>query len=236
MKVLVVGGGGREHTLVWKLSQSPRITKLYCAPGNGGIAALAECVDIEMTDIQGIVDFVKVNKIDLTVVAPDDPLAMGMVDALENNGLRAFGPRKDAAIIEASKVFAKDLMKKYQIPSAQYEVFNQFEQAISYLDGLDYPVVIKADGLALGKGVVIAQTRMEAENALKSIMIERIFGQAGEQVLIEEFMTGPEVSILAFTDGKSIVPMVSSQDHKRAYDNDQGPNTCLLYTSDAADE
>ena len=225
MKVLVVGGGGREHTLVWKLSQSPRITKLYCAPGNGGIAELAECVDIQMTDIQGIVDFVKVNKIDLTVVAPDDPLAMGMVDALENNGLRAFGPRKDAAIIEASKVFAKDLMKKYQIPSAQYEVFNQFEQAISYLDGLDYPVVIKADGLALGKGVVIAQTRMEAENALKSIMIERIFGQAGEQVLIEEFMTGPEVSILAFTDGKSIVPMVSSQDHKRAYDNDQGPNT-----------
>ncbi|MBE3102017.1 MAG: phosphoribosylamine--glycine ligase, partial [Firmicutes bacterium] len=225
MKVLVVGGGGREHTLVWKLSQSPRITKLYCAPGNGGIAALAECVDIEMTDIQGIVDFVKVNKIDLTVVAPDDPLAMGMVDALENNGLRAFGPRKDAAIIEASKVFAKDLMKKYQIPSAQYEVFNQFEQAISYLDGLDYPVVIKADGLALGKGVVIAQTRMEAENALKSMMIERIFGHAGEQVLIEEFMTGPEVSILAFTDGKSIVPMVSSQDHKRAYDNDQGPNT-----------
>ena len=225
MRVLVVGGGGREHTLVWKLSQSPRITKLYCAPGNGGIAALAECVDIEMTDIQGIVDFVKVNKIDLTVVAPDDPLAMGMVDALENNGLRAFGPRKDAAIIEASKVFAKDLMKKYQIPSAQYEVFNQFEQAISYLDGLDYPVVIKADGLALGKGVVIAQTRMEAENALKSMMIERIFGHAGEQVLIEEFMTGPEVSILAFTDGKSIVPMVSSQDHKRAYDNDQGPNT-----------
>ncbi len=225
MKVLVIGGGGREHALVWKLSQSPRITKLYCAPGNGGIASLAECIDIQATDIQGVVDFAKENQIDLTVVAPDDPLAMGMVDALEDKGLKAFGPRKAAAAIESSKVFAKELMEKYNIPTAKYKVFNQYEAAVSYLDEINYPAVIKADGLALGKGVIIAAKREEAESALKSIMVEKAFGSAGDRVLIEEYISGPEVSILAFTDGKTIIPMVSSQDHKRAYDKDRGPNT-----------
>lgn len=225
MNVLVVGGGGREHALVWKLSQSSKVTKLYCAPGNGGIASLAECVEIAATDIQGIVDFVKKNQIDLTVVAPDDPLAMGMVDALESNGLRAFGPRKAAAAIESSKVFAKELMKKYHIPTAEYQVFDRYDEAVSFLRTLEFPAVIKADGLALGKGVIIASSREEAESALESIMVGKQFGNAGDRVLIEEFLTGPEVSVLAFTDGKTVIPMVSSQDHKRAFDNDKGPNT-----------
>lgn len=225
MKVLVIGGGGREHALVWKLSQSHRISKLYCAPGNGGIASLAECIDIQATDIQGVVDFAKKNQIDLTVVAPDDPLAMGMVDALEEEGLKAFGPNKAAAAIESSKVFAKELMEKYKIPTAKYKVFSLFEAAVLYLDEINYPAVIKADGLALGKGVIIAANREEAESALKSIMVDKTFGSAGNRVLIEEYISGPEVSILAFTDGKTIIPMVSSQDHKRAYDKDEGPNT-----------
>jgi len=225
MKVLVVGGGGREHAIVWKLSQSPRIKKLYCAPGNGGIASLAECVNIKATDLEGIVFFAKENGIDLTVVAPDDPLAMGMVDRLEAEGLRAFGPRKAAAMLESSKVFAKEFMKKYGIPSAQYQVFERYEDAVSCLRQSSYPIVIKADGLALGKGVIIAASFEEGEKAVREMMLENRFGDAGRRILIEEFMTGPEVSILAFTDGNTFVPMVSSQDHKRVYDNDEGPNT-----------
>lgn len=225
MKVLVIGSGGREHALVWKINQSPRVSKIYCAPGNGGIGSIAECVDINAMDIEGVVQFVQNNDIDLTVVAPDDPLAAGMVDALEEKGFRAFGPRKDAAVIEASKVFSKELMKKYNIPSAGYEVFDSYDVAIKYLDKSKYPVVIKADGLALGKGVIIAQNRTEAEDALHSIMVEKVFGSSGDKVLIEEFMTGPEVTVLTFTDGKTVVPMVSSQDHKKVFDNDMGPNT-----------
>ena len=225
MKVLVVGGGGREHAIVWKLSQSPRVSKLYCAPGNGGIAALAECVDIAATDLDGMVQFAKDKQIDLTVVAPDDPLAMGMVDRLEQNGLRAFGPRQKAAEIEASKLFAKRLMKKYVIPTADYETFNEYDKAVEYLDRIDFPTVIKADGLALGKGVVIASSRDEAEKAIYEMMLAEKFGRAGKRILIEEFLTGPEVSMLVFTDGKTYEPMVSSQDHKRVYDNDRGPNT-----------
>jgi len=225
VKVLVVGGGGREHAIVWKISQSKRVSKIYCAPGNGGISDIAECVDIAATDIDGIVGFAKNNEIDLTVVAPDDPLALGMVNALEKEGLKAFGPTKEAAQIESSKVFAKRLMKKYNIPTAEYEVFDDYEKAKEYLETVDYPTVIKADGLALGKGVIIAENKEQAENAIKQIMVEKIFGQAGNRVVIEEFLSGPEVSILTFTDGNTIVPMVSSQDHKRAYDGDQGPNT-----------
>lgn len=225
MKVLIIGGGGREHTIAWKLNQSPRIKRLYCAPGNGGIASLAECVPISATDLDGIVNFAKENKIDLTVVAPDDPLAMGLVDKLEENGLRAFGPRQSAAEIESSKLFAKKLMKKYGIPTAQYQSFEEFDSAVKYLNQVDYPVVIKADGLALGKGVIIASNRDEAEKAVKDMLLDNRFGEAGKRILIEEFLIGPEVSILAFTDGKTIVPMVSSQDHKRAFDNDEGPNT-----------
>jgi phosphoribosylamine--glycine ligase len=225
MKVLVVGGGGREHAIVWKLSQSPRITKLYCAPGNGGIASLAQCIDIKATDIERIVAFAKEEQIDLTVVAPDDPLAMGLVDELQKNGMRAFGPNQKAAIIESSKVFSKELMKKYGIPTPEYQFFHKYEDAIAFLDKVSIPVVIKADGLALGKGVIIALSREEAEKALADMLIDNKFGEAGKRILIEEFITGPEVSILAFTDGKTVIPMVSSQDYKRAYDNDEGPNT-----------
>ncbi len=225
MKVLVVGGGGREHTLVWKLSQSPKISELYCAPGNGGISKLATCVAIKATDIDGIVNYSKENKIDLVVVAPDDPLAAGMVDKLNEVGIRAFGPVKDAAIIEGSKAFSKDLMKKYNIPTAGYNVFENSSEALSYIDKYGAPIVVKADGLALGKGVIIAKTIEEAKDAVNGMMNDKLFGNAGNKIVIEEFIEGPEVSILAFTDGKTIVPMVSSQDHKRAYDNDQGPNT-----------
>lgn len=225
MKILVVGGGGREHALVWKIAQSPRVEKIYCAPGNGGISNLAECVPIKAMDIEGMVKFALESGMDMVMVAPDDPLAAGMVDALEAAGIRAFGPRKNAAILEGSKAFAKDLMKKYGIPTAQYEVFDTSEQAIEYLRQQKYPIVVKADGLALGKGVVIAQDFEEAQEAVRQMMSDRVFGHAGDRVVVEEFMTGPEVSILAFTDGKTVVPMVSSQDHKRVYDNDQGPNT-----------
>ncbi len=225
MKVLVVGGGGREHAIVWKLSQNKDIDTIYCAPGNGGIAELAQCVDIKATDIDGIVEFAKTNKIDLTVVAPDDPLVLGMVDELEKNGLRAFGPRKAAAIIEGSKVFSKQLMKKYGIPTAEYEVFDNSAAAVEYVKTKAVPIVVKADGLALGKGVIIANTHDEAIAAIHDIMDDKMFGNAGNKVVIEQFLTGQEVSVLAFTDGKTLVPMVSAQDHKRVYDNDKGPNT-----------
>jgi phosphoribosylamine---glycine ligase len=225
MKVLVVGGGGREHTIVWKLAQSPKITELYCAPGNGGISKLATCVDIKATDIDGIVEYSKANKMDLVVVAPDDPLVAGMVDKLNKAGVRAFGPVKRAAIIEGSKSFSKDLMKKYKIPTAGYRSFENSEDAISYLNTCKAPIVVKADGLALGKGVIIATTIDEAKAAVNGMMNDKLFGEAGSKIVIEEFIEGPEVSVLAFTDGKTIVPMVSAQDHKRAFDNDQGPNT-----------
>ena len=226
MKVLVVGGGGREHTIVWKIAQSDKVSKIYCAPGNGGISTLAECVNIGATDIDKMVEFAKTNSIDLVVVAPDDPLVLGMVDAMESAGIRAFGPRKNAAIIEGSKVFSKDLMKKYNIPTAGYEVFTDSASAISYLkEQNSYPAVIKAEGLALGKGVIIAQNEDEAIAGVREIMDDKKFGKSGNRVVIEEFLTGPEVSVLAFTDGKTVKPMVSAQDHKRAYDNDKGPNT-----------
>ena len=226
MKILVVGGGGREHTIVWKIAQSDKVSKIYCAPGNGGISQLAECVDIPATDIDAMVAFAKEKEIDLVMVAPDDPLVMGMVDAMEAAGIRAFGPRKNAAIIEGSKVFSKDLMKKYNIPTAGYEVFTDSFSAIAYLkEQNSYPAVIKAEGLALGKGVIIAQNEAEAIDGIHEIMDDKKFGDSGNRVVIEEFLTGPEVSVLAFTDGKCVKPMVSAQDHKRAYDNDKGPNT-----------
>ncbi len=245
MKVLVIGSGGREHTIVWKLKQSPKVDKIYCAPGNGGISALAECVPIPVMDFEALVAFAKENQIDLTVVAPDDPLAAGAVDAFESAGLRAFGPNKAAAIIEGSKAFSKDLMKKYGIPTADYETFDNSADAIAYIkERNQLPVVVKADGLALGKGVIIAQTMEEAENAVCEIMDDKVFGAAGGKVVIEEFLTGPEISVLAFTDGKTLKPMVSAQDHKRAYDHDEGPNTggmgtfspSRIYTEELAKE
>ena len=225
MKVLVVGGGGREHTIVWKIAQSPKVDKIYCAPGNGGIAALAECVPVKATDIEGVVKFAKEKAVDLVMVAPDDPLVMGMVNALEKEGIRAFGPRANAAIIEGSKVFSKQLMKKYNIPTAGYEVFDNPADALEYIRKGTFPAVIKAEGLALGKGVIIAKDLAEAEAGIHDIMEDKVFGESGNRVVIEEFLTGPEVSVLAFCDGKTVVPMVSAQDHKRAYDNDEGLNT-----------
>jgi len=225
MEILVVGGGGREHALVWKIAQSPLVGKIYCAPGNGGIAKIAECVPIKAMDIEGMVKFSREKRIDMVVVAPDDPLAAGMVDELEKEGIRAFGPTKNAAIIESSKSFAKNLMKKYNIPTARYEIFDNSKDAIEYLSHQKFPIVVKADGLALGKGVIIAQNFEEARDAVCSIMDEKAFGEAGNRVVIEEFLIGQEVSILAFTDGRTIVPMVSSQDHKRALDGDKGLNT-----------
>jgi len=225
MKILVVGSGGREHAILWKLKQSPRVKELYCAPGNGGISEIARLVPIGATDVEGITSFARENRIDLVVVAPDDPLAAGMVDALADAGIRAFGPDRKAAMIESSKVFAKNLMKKYNIPTARYEVFDNSDEAREYIKTVPFPVVVKADGLALGKGVIICNNEKEALDAVSAIMEERKFGQAGKRIVIEEYMTGPEVSVLAFTDGKTIVPMVSSQDHKRAYDGDKGLNT-----------
>ncbi len=226
MNILMIGSGGREHALVKKLLESPKCTKLYCAPGNGGIAADAELVDINVMDKHGMVEFAKKNSIDLAFVAPDDPLADGMVDVFEAAGIRAFGPNAKAAVIEASKVFSKNLMKKYNIPTAKYEVFDNVEKAIQYVKSENTaPIVVKADGLALGKGVIIAQTVDEAVAAIKSIMQDKKFGDSGNNIVIEEFLTGPEVSVLAFTDGKCVKPMVSSKDHKRAYDNDEGLNT-----------
>ena len=226
MRILVIGSGGREHTIIRKLKESPKVDKIYAAPGNGGIAKDAECIDIGAMDKQGIVAFSKENAVDLVFVAPDDPLAAGMVDTLNANGIRAFGPRANAAVIESSKVFSKNLMKKYHIPTADYEVFDDPAKAIAYIEDKNrYPVVIKADGLALGKGVIIAQTQKEARDAVKEIMEDKKFGDSGNQIVVEEYLTGPEVSVLAFTDGISLVPMVSSKDHKRAYDNDEGLNT-----------
>ncbi|MGI5971327.1 MAG: phosphoribosylamine--glycine ligase [Oscillospiraceae bacterium] len=225
MKVLVVGGGGREHAIAAALKKSPRVTKLYCAPGNGGTAIIAENVPIKATDIDGMLEFALSEGIDFTVVAPDDPLALGMVDRFEAAGLRAFGPRSEAAIIESSKVFSKNLMQKYGIPTAKFKAFDDMEEALAYVRAQGAPIVVKADGLALGKGVVVAQSVQEAEDAVRLMMRERKFGDSGSRVVIEECMQGPEVTVLAFTDGMTIVPMLSSQDHKRAYDNDRGPNT-----------
>ncbi len=225
MKLLVVGGGGREHAIIKALKKSPKVEKIFALPGNGGIAADAECVAIGAKDIDKIVEFAKANAIDFCVVAPDDPLVLGCVDALEEIGIPCFGPRANAAIIEGSKVFSKNLMKKYGIPTAKYEVFDSAEDAMEYLKTAPIPTVIKADGLALGKGVIIAMTRDEAFAAVSSIMEDKIFGESGSKIVIEEFLTGPEVSVLSFTDGKTVIPMISSMDHKRAGDNDTGLNT-----------
>lgn len=225
MKVLVVGGGGREHAIIKKLKENSSIDEIFALPGNGGIASDATCVGIGATDIDGIVDFAKENAIDYAVVAPDDPLVLGCVDRLSEIGIPCFGPEAKAAIIEGSKVFSKNLMKKYGIPTAAYETFNDMNEALAYLDSSPVPTVIKADGLALGKGVIIAQTRDEAKQAVVEMMQDKKFGKSGENIVIEEFLTGPEVSVLAFTDGKTVKPMVSSMDHKRAGDNDTGLNT-----------
>ena len=225
MKILVVGGGGREHAIIKKIKENKRVTEIFALPGNGGIAKDATCVNIGAKDIPAIVEFACANSIDYAVVAPDDPLVLGCVDALEEKGIPCFGPRANAAIIEGSKVFSKHMMKKYGIPTAAYEVFNDMDAALNYLDTAPIPTVIKADGLALGKGVIIAQTRQEAKDAVRSMMADKIFGASGENIVIEEFLTGPEMSVLSFTDGKTIVPMISSMDHKRAGDNDTGLNT-----------
>lgn len=225
MKIMVVGGGGREHTIIKKLKENPEAEVIYALPGNGGMAADAVCVPIGATDLSSIVNFAVEKEIDYAVVAPDDPLVLGAVDALEEKGIPCFGPRKNAAIIEGSKVFSKDLMKKYGIPTAAYEVFDDAQTALAYLETAPIPTVIKADGLALGKGVIIAMTLEEAKEAVKSIMEDKKFGKSGDQIVIEEFLTGPEVSVLSFTDGKVIVPMVSSMDHKRIGDFDTGLNT-----------
>lgn len=226
MKVLVIGGGGREHALIRKIKESPKVDEIYCTPGNGGIACDAKCFDVSATDIEGVVALAQKTEADLVVVAPDDPLVAGMVDALEAVHIRAFGPSKAAAVLEGSKVFSKDLMKKYNIPTAGYAVFDDPAKALSFVKEQNrFPAVIKADGLALGKGVIIAQTYEEAKGAIASIMEDKIFGASGNHVVVEEFLTGPEVSVLAFTDGHCVKPMVSSMDHKRALDGDQGLNT-----------
>ncbi len=244
MKILVVGGGGREHAIIKKLKENNSVEQIFALPGNGGIAADAICVDIAATDIEKIVEFALANQIDYAVVAPDDPLVLGCVDALEAQNIPCFGPNKAAAIIEGSKVFSKNLMKKYNIPTAAYEVFDNMDKALAYLETAPIPTVIKADGLALGKGVIIAMTRDEAMAAVKSIMGDKQFGASGDHIVVEEFLTGPEVSVLSFTDGKTVVPMISSMDHKRAGDNDTGLNTGGMgtvapnpyYTKDIADE
>ena len=225
MKLLVVGGGGREHAIIKKLKENPAVEEIFALPGNGGIAADATCVNIGAKDLDGIVAFAKENAVDYAVVAPDDPLVLGCVDALEAAGVPCFGPRKNAAIIEGSKVFSKDLMKKYGIPTAAYEVFTSPEEALRWLETAPVPTVIKADGLALGKGVTVAMTREEARAAVREIMEDKKFGASGDRIVIEEYLEGPEVSVLSFTDGNVVVPMVSSMDHKRAGDGDTGPNT-----------
>ena len=225
MKIMVIGGGGREHAIIKKLKENPQAEVIYALPGNGGIAADAICVDIGAKDIPAIVRFAQEKKIDYAVVAPDDPLALGCVDALEAAGVPCFGPDKKAAVIEGSKVFSKNLMKKYGIPTAAYEVFDDPAAALSYLEKAAIPTVVKADGLALGKGVTVAMTREEAKQAVREIMEDRKFGDSGSRIVIEEYLEGPEVSVLSFTDGETVVPMVSSMDHKRALDGDQGPNT-----------
>lgn len=225
MKILIVGSGGREHAIALAVAKSPRTEKLYCAPGNAGIAEVAECVPIKVMEFEKIAVFAKENEIDLVIVAPDDPLAAGLVDILEAEGIRAFGPRKNAAILEGSKAFSKDLMKKYGIPTAAYETFDDADAAIAYLENAEFPIVLKADGLALGKGVLICNTKEEAMDGVKSIMMDKQFGTAGNRMVVEEFMTGREVSVLSFVDGKTIRIMTSAQDHKRAMDGDQGLNT-----------
>ncbi len=225
MNILVIGGGGREHAVIKSLKKNKRVETIYALPGNGGIAADAQCYPVKATDLDGIVAFVKNHKINFAVVTPDDPLVLGCVDRLEELGIPCFGPRANAAIIEGSKVFSKNLMKKYNIPTAESETFTNAEDAIDYLRKGSFPAVIKADGLALGKGVVIAQNFNEAETAVREIMCDKVFGASGNQILVEEFLTGPEVSVLSFTDGKTVVPMVSSMDHKRALDGDEGLNT-----------
>ncbi len=225
MKVLIVGSGGREHAIAASVAKSPKVEKIYCAPGNAGIGLIAECVPIGAMEFAKLVDFAKENQIDLTIVGMDDPLVGGLVDELESAGLRAFGPRKNAAILEGSKAFSKDLMRKYGIPTAGYETFDDADEAVSYLEMLEFPVVLKADGLALGKGVLICQTLEEAKEGVKAIMLDKQFGNAGNKLVVEEFMTGREVSVLSFVDGKTIKTMTSAQDHKRAEDGDQGLNT-----------
>lgn len=245
MSVLVIGSGGREHAICHSLAKSPKTGKLYCLPGNAGISEIAECVNISVMDFDAIIKFVgEHSDITMTVVAPDDPLAAGLVDLLESKGYRAFGPRKNAAIIEASKAFSKNLMKKYKIPTADYEEFDSYDKAMDYIKKADYPLVVKADGLALGKGVIICEKLEDGINAVNDMMVDNKFKDAGKKIIVEEFMTGKEVSILAFTDGKTIKPMVSSQDHKRAYDNDKGLNTggmgtfspSKVYTKEIAEE
>lgn len=225
MRILVIGRGGREHAIIWSLSRSEKVTKLYCAPGNAGIAALAECVPITEREYTALAEFAKQEAIDLVVVGPDDPLADGIVDELEAHGLRVFGPRKNAAVIEGSKVFTKELLQKYNIPAAGSESFSDYEEALAYLRQQQAPIVIKADGLAAGKGAIVAQTMAEAEQALHDIMVKRVFGDSGDQVVIEEFLEGQEMSILSFVDGETVRPMAPAQDHKPAYDGDEGPNT-----------
>ncbi len=225
MKLLVVGGGGREHAIIKKLKENPQVTEIFACPGNGGMAEDASLVPIGAKEIEKIVAFAKEQAVDYAVVAPDDPLVLGAVDALNEIGIPCFGPKANAAIIEGSKVFSKNLMKKYHIPTAEYEVFEDCEKAIAYLETAPIPTVIKADGLALGKGVIIAETREDAKAAVRSMMEDQVFGASGNRVVIEEFLTGPEVSVLSFTDGETVVPMISSMDHKRALDNDQGLNT-----------
>ncbi|MBP3593484.1 MAG: phosphoribosylamine--glycine ligase [Lachnospiraceae bacterium] len=225
MKILVVGSGGREHAICWKIAQSKKVEKIYCAPGNAGIAEYAECVNIGAMELEKLADFAQEKQIDLTVIGMDDPLVAGVVDVFEARGLKVFGPRKNAAILEGSKAFSKDLMKKYNIPTAAYEVFNSSEAALAYLETAKLPIVLKADGLALGKGVLICNTLEEAKDGVKSLMTDKQFGSAGDRIVIEEFMTGREVSVLSFVDGKTIRIMTSAQDHKRAKDGDQGLNT-----------
>lgn len=245
MKILVVGSGGREHAVIRKLKENPTVEKIWCAPGNGGISNDAECVDIKATDVSGMVQFAKENHADFCVVTPDDPLALGMVDEMEKAGIPSFGPNEHAAVIEASKAFSKDLMKKYGIPTADYEIFDNADDVLDYIQKKNkFPVVIKADGLALGKGVLIASSMADAKLAVRELMIDKAFGKAGNKVVVEEFMTGPEVSVLAFTDSKVIKPMISSMDHKRVNDNDEGLNTGGMgtiapspyYTKEIADE
>lgn len=225
MKVLIVGGGGREHAIAWKVAQSPRVEKIYCAPGNAGIAEYAECVNIGVMEFDRLAEFAREKEIDLTVIGMDDPLVGGIVDVFEAAGLRVFGPRKNAAVLEGSKAFSKDLMKKYGIPTAAYETFDSPEAALAYLETAPMPIVLKADGLALGKGVLICQTRQEAKDGVKTLMMDKQFGAAGDRIVVEEFMTGREVSVLSFVDGHTIRIMTSAQDHKRAKDGDQGLNT-----------
>lgn len=244
MKVMVIGGGGREHAIIKKIKKSPEVTEIFALPGNGGIAKDATCVAIGAKELDRIVEFAKENRIDFAIVAPDDPLVLGLVDLLKAEGIPCFGPDKKAAIIEGSKAFSKDLMKKYNIPTAQYETFTEMEDALKYLDTCRMPIVVKADGLALGKGVIIAETMEDAKTAVHEMMEDRVFGESGSKVVIEEFLTGPEVSVLSFTDGKTLIPMVSSMDHKRAKDGDKGLNTGGMgtiapnpyYTAEIAEE